>query len=100
VRQTKFRKSRLVPLHDSAAARMRQYVQRRSDLHYDGLADAFLGTESGGGEVEPLFVGGLSRSNPCHCAALTYISDRPFSNRDQAAKTYKHHRPRHGFGHD
>jgi integrase/recombinase XerD len=47
VRQTKFRKSRFVPLHDSAAARMRQYVQRRSDLHYDGLADAFFVSEQG-----------------------------------------------------
>jgi site-specific recombinase XerD len=45
VRQTKFRKSRLVPLHDSTAARMRQYAQRRSDLHYDGLADAFFVSE-------------------------------------------------------
>lgn len=47
VRRTKFRKSRLVPLHDSTAARMRQYVQRRSDLHYDGLSNAFFVSEQG-----------------------------------------------------
>jgi site-specific recombinase XerD len=47
VRQTKFRKSRLVPLHDSTAAQMRQYAQRRCDLHYDGLSDAFFVSEQG-----------------------------------------------------
>lgn len=47
VRGTKFRKSRLVPLHDSTATQMRQYAQRRCDLHYDGLSDAFFVSEQG-----------------------------------------------------
>ncbi len=45
--QTKFGKSRIVPLHSSAADQLRQYVERRAQLHYDGLSDSFFVSEQG-----------------------------------------------------
>lgn len=45
--ETKFHKSRLVPLHPSTAERLRQYRQQRAHLHYDGLSDAFFMSEQG-----------------------------------------------------
>lgn len=48
VRETKFRKSRLVPLHASAAERLRQYTEQRRRLGYAGLCDAFFVSEQGG----------------------------------------------------
>lgn len=47
VLQTKFRKSRLVPLHSSTADQLRLYAQERKRLHYDGLSDAFFVSEQG-----------------------------------------------------
>ena len=38
---TKFRKSRLVPLHPTTAAALRAYAEQRRVLGYDGLCSAF-----------------------------------------------------------
>jgi integrase/recombinase XerD len=48
IRDTKFHKSRLVPLHPSTAEHLRHYACLRSDLHYDGLSDVFFVSEQGG----------------------------------------------------
>src|SRR5262249_33953243 len=45
--ETKFRKSRVVPLHPSTAERLRLYQAQRARLHYDGLSDAFFVSERG-----------------------------------------------------
>lgn len=45
--QTKFRKSRLVPLHATTADQLRLYAHERKRLHYDGLSDAFFVSEQG-----------------------------------------------------
>lgn len=45
--QTKFRKSRLVPLHPSCAEKIAQYAAERKRLGYDALSDAFFGSERG-----------------------------------------------------
>ena len=45
--ETKFRKSRLVPLHPSTAERLHHYHEQRAHLHYDALSDAFLVSEQG-----------------------------------------------------
>jgi len=45
--QTKFRKSRLVPLHSTTADQLRLYAHERKRLHYDGLSDAFFVSEQG-----------------------------------------------------
>src|SRR5262249_45699605 len=45
--ETKFRKSRVVPLHPSTAERLRLYQAQRVRLHYDGLSDAFFVSERG-----------------------------------------------------
>lgn len=47
IRQTKFRKSRLVPIHATTAAALRWYAAQRADLGYDGLCDAFFVSERG-----------------------------------------------------
>jgi integrase len=47
IRQTKFHKSRLVPLHPTTADALRTYAQRRHALGYDGLCDAFFVSERG-----------------------------------------------------
>ncbi len=47
VLQTKFRKSRLVPLHSTTAAQLRLYAAARKRLHYDGLTNAFFVSERG-----------------------------------------------------
>jgi integrase len=48
IRDTKFHKSRLVPLHPSTAEHLRHYARLRTALHYDGLSDVFLVSEQGG----------------------------------------------------
>jgi integrase/recombinase XerD len=48
VRQAKFRKTRLVPLHSTTADALRAYVRRRRDLGYDGLAETFFVSEHPG----------------------------------------------------
>lgn len=48
IRQTKFRKSRWVPLHPSTAERLRAYAQLRRQLGYDGLCDFFFVSERAG----------------------------------------------------
>jgi integrase/recombinase XerD len=47
LRQTKFHKSRLVPLHPTTADALRAYADRRQTLGYDGLCDAFFVSERG-----------------------------------------------------
>lgn len=47
VRNTKFGKSRLVPLHDSVAERLERYRHQRRDLGYDDLTPAFFVSEQG-----------------------------------------------------
>jgi integrase len=48
VRESKFRKSRLVPLHSSVAEKLAAYAEVRRRLAYDGLSDAFFVSEQGG----------------------------------------------------
>jgi len=48
VLDTKFHKSRLVPLHPSTAAALRAYAAQRSRLGYDGLCDSFFVSERPG----------------------------------------------------
>ncbi len=45
--ETKFHKSRIVPLHPSTAERLRHSHHQRAHLHYDGLSDAFFVSERG-----------------------------------------------------
>jgi integrase len=45
--ETKFHKSRIVPLHPSTAERLRHYQVQQAHLHYDGLSDAFFVSEQG-----------------------------------------------------
>lgn len=45
--QTKFRKSRWVPLHPTVVDHLRRYAHRRQELHYDGLSEAFFLSEHG-----------------------------------------------------
>lgn len=47
IRESKFKKSRLVPLHPTAASALQQYVEQRHRLGYDALSDAFFVSESG-----------------------------------------------------
>ena len=47
IRRTKFRKSRLVPLHPTTAAALRTYAEQRRALGYDGLCSAFFVSERG-----------------------------------------------------
>lgn len=48
IRQTKFRKSRIVPVHATTADALRDYATQRQALGYDGLCDAFFVSERGG----------------------------------------------------
>jgi integrase/recombinase XerD len=45
--ETKFQKSRLVPLHSTAAAQLRRYMEKRRELGYDTMSDHFFVTEWG-----------------------------------------------------
>jgi integrase/recombinase XerD len=45
--ETKFHKSRVVPLHPSTATHLRHYQAQRARLHYDGLSEAFFVSERG-----------------------------------------------------
>jgi integrase/recombinase XerD len=47
IRQTKFAKSRLVPVHATTAEQLGRYATRRQRLGYDGLSDAWLISEQG-----------------------------------------------------
>ena len=47
IRETKFHKSRIVPLHSTTTERLRAYQAQRAHLHYDGLSDAFFVSEQG-----------------------------------------------------
>ena len=48
VRQTKFRKSRLVPVHSTTAGVLRTYSQESNRRGYDRYSDAFFVSEKGG----------------------------------------------------
>lgn len=48
IRNTKFRKSRWVPLHPSTAERLRHYKRLRHELGYDRFSDIFFISEQGG----------------------------------------------------
>jgi len=48
VRETKFGKSRFVPVHKTTATMLRRYVERRKTMRYDALSEAFLVSERGG----------------------------------------------------
>jgi integrase/recombinase XerD len=45
--ETKFHKSRIVPLHPSTAERLRHYQAQRARLHCDGLLETFFVSEQG-----------------------------------------------------
>ena len=47
IRRTKFRKSRLVPLHPTTAAALQAYAEQRRVLGYDGRYSAFFVSERG-----------------------------------------------------
>jgi integrase len=47
IRETKFHKSRLVPLHLSTTNQLRRYVAMRCELRYDALSDVFFVSEKG-----------------------------------------------------
>jgi integrase/recombinase XerD len=65
VLDSKFHKSRLVPLHPSTAAALRAYARQRSRLGYDGLCDRFFVSERPGGiryqSIRRTFVGLVRR---------------------------------------
>lgn len=47
IRRTKFRKSRLVPVHETTCEQLRRYAQRRDQVHPVPRTDAFLVGERG-----------------------------------------------------
>jgi integrase/recombinase XerD len=47
IRKTKFGKSRWVPLHQTTAERLRQYIALRQQLQYTGLSEVFFISEQG-----------------------------------------------------
>jgi integrase/recombinase XerD len=47
IRETKFHKSRLVPLHPSTATQLRAYLHLRTMLRYDALSDVVFVSEQG-----------------------------------------------------
>jgi len=47
IRKTKFHKSRLVPIHQTVANKLRPYAELRHYLNYDGLSDSFFVSEQG-----------------------------------------------------
>jgi integrase/recombinase XerD len=47
IRETKFRKSRLVPLHATTAEMLRRYAGQRKEMGYDSLSEVFLVSEKG-----------------------------------------------------
>jgi len=47
IRKTKFHKSRLVPVHQTVANKLRHYGELRHYLNYDGLSDSFFVSEQG-----------------------------------------------------
>ena len=61
IRETKFYKSRLVPLHPSTADQLRHYAHLRTALRYDGLSDVFFVSEQGDRFIAAPFGAGLRR---------------------------------------
>ncbi len=58
VRQTKFRKSRIVPIHATTAGMLRRYLKERARLGYDALSDAFFISE----QRQPLHYSAVRRT--------------------------------------
>lgn len=48
IRKTKFNKSRLVPIHETVANKLRQYAELRHRLNYETLSDYFFVSKQGG----------------------------------------------------
>jgi integrase len=48
IRQTKFQKSRIVPVHPTTVAALERYCRRREQLGYHMLSEVFLVSERGG----------------------------------------------------
>jgi len=68
IRETKFYKSRLVPLHPTAGAPLRRYTALRTTLGYAALSDVFFVSEQGGSlTYGPLRRGFLAL---CHTVGL------------------------------
>jgi integrase len=68
IRETKFHKSRLVPLHPTTVVALRRYTAVRTTLGYAALSDVFFVSEQGG----PLTYGLLRRGflALCHTVGL------------------------------
>jgi integrase/recombinase XerD len=68
IRETKFHKSRLVPLHPTTVVPLRHYTAVRTTLGYAALSDVFFVSEQGG----PLMHGLLRRCflTVCHTVGL------------------------------
>jgi integrase len=47
VRETKFGKTRVVPVHSTTAVMLREYATKKRKLGYDGFTDAFFVSERG-----------------------------------------------------
>jgi integrase len=47
IRQSKFHKSRWIPLHPTAAEHLRRYAHQRRAMKYDGLSEVFFLSEQG-----------------------------------------------------
>jgi integrase len=48
IRETKFGKTRIVPIHPTTSAMLRTYSEQRKRLQHDALSDAFFVSEQGG----------------------------------------------------
>jgi integrase len=68
IRQTKFQKSRWVPLHPTAAAQLRRYAQLRGEMNYDALSESFFVSEQGG----PMDLFNLRYAFRCLAAQLDF----------------------------
>ena len=66
IRETKFHKSRLVPLHVSTADQLRHYITMRHHLRYDGLSDVLFVSEKG----QALSYGALARWFTAQCQQM------------------------------
>jgi integrase len=90
VRETKYQKSRLVPLHASVAEQLRNYIERRSTAHYDALSETLLLSTGG----RPVNYSALQRWFRKTCQRLR------IEPADDAARHPCFHSFRHGFAVD
>lgn len=90
VRETKFRKSRLVPLHATVVERLKTYIERRAAARYDALSETLLLSTRG----RPVNYSALQRWFRNNCRQLRI---------EPADDTARHpclHSFRHGFAVD